>query len=138
MEEITINVETKINFTESEEKVEKAIRNIFDDISTRVVQSDKEGCLIARSKERKTLEKFRSLLSLNRIRSAARKKFFEGINGKTIIFHLNKQAAFAGQVSFSEEMTESPLGPIRVEIGYNNPRQLINWLAPGKGELGGE
>jgi predicted RNA binding protein with dsRBD fold (UPF0201 family) len=55
--------------------------------------------------------------------------FFGGIRGKTISFCLNKQVAFAGHVSFSEEVAESPLGPIRVTIESENPSQLIDWLA---------
>ena len=46
-----------------------------------------------------------------------------------ISFCLNKQVAFAGHVSFSEEQAESPLGPIRVNIETDNAEQLIDWLA---------
>jgi predicted RNA binding protein with dsRBD fold (UPF0201 family) len=67
---------------------------------------------------------------MDRVRDAARKVFFAGIRGKTIGFCLNKQVAFAGHISFSEEVAESPLGPIRVTIECENPRQLIDWLAP--------
>jgi hypothetical protein len=43
---------------------------------------------------------------------------------------LNKQVAFAGHVSFSKEVAESPLGPIKVKIESENPRDLIDWLTP--------
>jgi predicted RNA binding protein with dsRBD fold (UPF0201 family) len=46
-----------------------------------------------------------------------------------ISFYLNKQVAFAGHISFSEESAESPLGPIRVNIETDSPEQLIDWLA---------
>jgi len=35
-----------------------------------------------------------------------------------------------GHISFSEPVGESPLGPIRVEVRCEDPRELINWLAP--------
>jgi hypothetical protein len=46
-----------------------------------------------------------------------------------ISFYLNKQVAFSGHVSFSEETAESPLGPIKVNVETDNPEQLIDWLA---------
>jgi predicted RNA binding protein with dsRBD fold (UPF0201 family) len=52
----------------------------------------------------------------------------EGLDGKTISFCLNKQVAFAGHVSFSKEVAESPLGPIKVKITCENPTELVNWL----------
>ncbi|MEM2108626.1 MAG: hypothetical protein QXL10_05020, partial [Candidatus Bathyarchaeia archaeon] len=72
----------------------------------------------------------RDLLRQDRIRDAARKMLFEAMHGQTISFYLNKQAAFAGHVSFSEAEAESPLGPIIVAIKCDDPRRLIDWLAP--------
>jgi predicted RNA binding protein with dsRBD fold (UPF0201 family) len=46
-----------------------------------------------------------------------------------ISFCLNKQVAYSGHVSFSEETAESPLGPIRFNIESDNTEQLIDWLA---------
>jgi predicted RNA binding protein with dsRBD fold (UPF0201 family) len=56
--------------------------------------------------------------------------FYEGLEGNAVNFCLNKQVAFAGHVSFSKEVAESPLGEIRIKIGCDSPRQLIDWLAP--------
>ncbi|MEM3766442.1 MAG: hypothetical protein QXU46_05395, partial [Candidatus Bathyarchaeia archaeon] len=55
---------------------------------------------------------------------------FEGLSENNITFYLNKQVAYAGHVSFSKAVAESPLGPIKVQIECGNPRQLIDWLAP--------
>jgi predicted RNA binding protein with dsRBD fold (UPF0201 family) len=129
MEEIAVRVETEINLTEDEEKVENAVANVFDDVSTEIKPSYKGSVLSAEVKGREALVKFRNLLRSDRIRDAARKVFFGGLRGKTIRFCLNKQVAFAGHISFSEEVAESPLGPIRVTIECENPRQLIDWLA---------
>ncbi len=56
------------------------------------------------------------MLRSDRIRDAARKFLFRSIRGDNIVFCLNRQVAFAGHVSFSEETAESPLGPLRVTI----------------------
>jgi hypothetical protein len=44
-----------------------------------------------------------------------------------VSFRLNKQAAFAGYVNFSEE---SPLGSIEVEIVDEEVAGIVEWLAP--------
>lgn len=133
MDEIAVRVETKVNFTEDEGKVEKAVVSIFNNVSAEVKSGFEGGVLVAEAKGLKALAEFRRLLSLDRIRDAARKVFFAGLKGGTIRFCLNKQVAFAGHVSFCEEIGESPLGPLRVTIQCEEPRLLINWLTGRKG-----
>ncbi|HLE74611.1 MAG TPA: RNA-binding domain-containing protein [Candidatus Bathyarchaeia archaeon] len=130
MEEIIIRMETEINPTEDEEKVKMAVANLFGNISTQTKPSYKGSILTAEAKGQEALVKLRNLLRMDRVRDAARKVLYEGLRGETISFCLNKQVAFAGHVSFSEEVAESPLGPIKVTIECENPRQLIDWLAP--------
>lgn len=130
MEEIAIRMEAEVNPTEAEEKVKTAVTNLFGNIPTQTKPSYKGSILTAEAKGQEALVKLRNLLRMDRVRDAARKVLFEGLRGKTISFCLNKQVAFAGHVSFSEEVAESPLGPIKVIIECENPRQLIDWLAP--------
>ena len=130
MEEIAIHIETEVNPTEAEEKVKMAVANLFGNIPTRTKPSYKGSVLSTEAKGQEALVKLRNLLRMDRVRDAARKVFFAGIRGKTVSFCLNKQVAFVGHVSFSEEVAESPLGPIRVTIECEDPRQLIDWLAP--------
>lgn len=129
MDKIKICVEAEINPTESEDKVERAVENIFGNIPMHVKTSRKGSLLVAEVEELEALTKFHNLLRREQIRSAARKAFFEGLKGKVISFCLNKQVAYVGHVSFSEEVAESPLGPIKVRIECEDPRELINWLA---------
>jgi predicted RNA binding protein with dsRBD fold (UPF0201 family) len=86
--------------------------------------------LIANVKGLETLATLRNVLRRDRIRDASRKPLFQGLNADVITFYLNKQVAFAGHVSFSEANSESPLGPIKVIVESENPRELIDWLAP--------
>jgi predicted RNA binding protein with dsRBD fold (UPF0201 family) len=129
MDTIAVRVETEINPTEDEEKVKKAVADIFDAASVEVKPSYKGSMLYATAEGREALVKLRLLLSSDRIRDAARKVFFGGLRGNTVRFCLNKQVAFAGHVSFCEETGESPLGPIKVIIECDDPQQLIDWLA---------
>ncbi|MEM3626501.1 MAG: RNA-binding domain-containing protein [Candidatus Bathyarchaeia archaeon] len=130
MDEVNLYVEAEIHPTESEEKVRRAVENVFGKISMQVKPMPKGSLLIAEAKGQEALTKFYNLLRRERIRDAARGIFYEGMRGNAVNFCLNKQVAFAGHVSFSKETAESPLGPIKVRIECGNPRGLIDWLAP--------
>jgi hypothetical protein len=130
MDAIVVRVETVINPTEAEEKVKIAVANLFGNIPVYIKPTRKGSVMTAEAKEQDALVKFRDLLRNDRVRDAARKVFLAGLRGETFSFCLNKQVAFVGHVSFSEEEAESPLGPIRVVVECENSRQLIDWLAP--------
>jgi predicted RNA binding protein with dsRBD fold (UPF0201 family) len=136
MDEITVSILAEIKPTESEEKVNSAVSNIFGDINTIIESGFNSKILKIELKGKESLFRFRDVLRLDRIRDAARKVISRGISGKNIVFFLNKQVAFVNHISFSEEVSESPLGPIRVEINYENPKSLVNWLAPKKDQFG--
>jgi predicted RNA binding protein with dsRBD fold (UPF0201 family) len=128
MDEVNAYMEVEINPTESLDKVKLAIENIFGNVQIKVQSIHKGSLLTAEGNGLESLSKFYNLLRRERIREAARRVFFEGLSEKTIAFCLNKQAAFAGHISFSKEVAESPLGPIKIKIKCDNPRGLIDWL----------
>jgi len=130
MDEVSVYIEAEVNPTESEDKVKRAVENIFENVQAKIQPIYKGAILTAETKGLESLTKLYNLLRRERIRDAARRALFDGISGKTISFCLNKQVAFAGHVSFSKEVAESPLGPIKVKIECENPRELIDWLAP--------
>jgi uncharacterized protein len=129
MVEVTVFVEAEINPTESEDNVKASVNNFLDNASITIKPSVKGSTLTAIAKGQDSLFKLRNLIRNDRIRDASRRLLFKSIRGNMISFYLNKQVAFAGHVSFSEETAESPLGPIRVNIETDNPEQLIEWLA---------
>jgi len=128
MDEVNVYVEVEINPTESEDKVREAVERIFGNIPIQTKPLHKGRLMFAEIKGLDALTKLHDLLRRERIRSAARVVLFEGLNGNVISFYLNKQVAYAGHVSFSKEVAESPLGPIKVRIECENPREVINWL----------
>ncbi len=119
-----------VNPTESEEKVRKAISNVLGDVSFEVKSAQKGIVLAAHSKGVEPLVTLGNVLRRDHIRDASRKALHHAIRGCSLVFYLNKQAASAGHVSFSEAEAESPLGPIRVVVVVDDPLQLIDWLAP--------
>ena len=130
MDEVTVYIEAEINPTESEEKVKRAVENMFGNIQAKIQPVHKGAMLTAEAKGLDALTKLYNLLRRERIRDAARGALFDGLSGKTISFCLNKHVAYAGHVSFSKEVAESPLGPIKVRIECEDPKKLIDWLAP--------
>jgi len=130
VDEISVQVEADINPTENEDKVKRAVENIFSNLEWEVKPQRRGSLLVGRGRGMDTLTKLYNLLRRERIRDAARGALYEGLSEKSIIFYLNKQVAYVGHVSFCQPMAESPLGPIKVEIRCDNPRELIDWLAP--------
>ena len=119
-----------MNLTESEEKVRTAVANLFAGLPI-VVNSSHDGSVLeAKVKGQDALIKFRNLLRNDRIRDAARRALLKSTKNGAVVFCLNKQVAFAGHISFSEEIAESPLGPIKVTVECDDPRKLVDWLAP--------
>jgi hypothetical protein len=130
MNEISVQIEAEINLTENPERVKLAVENVFGQVRFEIQARKRGGTLLARTTGTEGLTKLYDLLRREHIRNAARSVMFKGLEGNTITFYLNKQVAYAGHLSFSEPTGESPLGPIRVTITCDNPRELIDWLAP--------
>jgi predicted RNA binding protein with dsRBD fold (UPF0201 family) len=128
MDDVTVHVEAEINPTETEDRVKQAIENMFGPVKIQTEPLRKGSLLKAESKGQQALIKLRNLLQREHIRAAARTVLIRGAENKSVSFCLNKQVAYAGHVSFSTEPNESPLGPIKVEIGTEDPRKIIEYL----------
>ena len=130
MNEIDVCIEAEVNPTEDIDKVRRAVENILGNVEFEVKPQKRGSILFGKTKGLDGLTKLQNLLRRERIRDAARGALFEGLNGKSITFYLNKQVAYVSHVSFSKAEAESPLGPIKVQIQCDNARELIDWLAP--------
>jgi uncharacterized protein len=130
MDKVKVHIEVDVNPTESEEKVKKALWNLFGDVPTEIKPVWNGSVLTADAEGLETLSTLRNVLRRDHIRDASRKALYQGLRGDTLVFYLNKQVALAGHVSFSEAEAESPLGPIKITVQTENPQQLIDWLAP--------
>ncbi len=130
MEEVEVQIEAEVNPTEDEVKVRRAVENVFSNVQFELEPLKRGSLLMARTRGVDALTKFYNLLRRERIRDAARGIMYKGLKGQSIVFYLNKQVAYAGHISFSQATGESPLGPIKVQIQCDNPRGIIDWLAP--------
>jgi len=134
--DLKVTVETVVHPTEDEAKVERALHNIFPSAQIQRVGTRGDDIVLGiRGGEVDFLANLRSMIRQERIRSAARSILFSRTRGQRIRIYLNKQAAFAGRVSFCELEGESPHGPVSIEIESPVPDQVIDYLAasPGQG-----
>ena len=131
MEDVTVIVESDILPTEDESKVERAVRNIFPLIEIRLEENNGKR-IKAYAKGLKILSELHNLLKRNRIRAAARSIMMRSISASSITVALNKQAAYAGHISFTTDPNESPLGPIILTIQSPKPQEVIDWLVKPK------
>ena len=124
-----ISAEAKVHPTEDQGKVAKALETVLlGEKQTKKIGD--EIYIRIESKKTASLENLYELFRQQRILDVARKTLRNGIVGNSTIFYLNKQVAFVKKLNFCDEEGESPLGPIRVEIEYDNINHLIDWLAP--------
>jgi predicted RNA binding protein with dsRBD fold (UPF0201 family) len=128
MNELIGTITVDINPTENAKKIEQAISNFFVYTSLNIIPKLEKKYLIARIDGRAGLLKFYERLRQERILNVARKVMIQGLSGNSITFYLNKQVAYVNHLSFCEPKSESPLGPISVEIRCDDANQLINWL----------
>lgn len=130
MDEINVRVKVDVNLTEDLEKVKRAVENMFSDAKFEVKPGAKGSALFAKTEGKQGLTKLYNLLRRERIRDASRGVLFKGLRENALTFYLNKQVAYVGHVSFCQPVAESPLGPIKVQVTCDNPKELIEWLAP--------
>jgi len=127
---VIVKVEAEVRPTEDENKVKQAILNVFIPEHVEIEVRGKSKVIVAKAYSLKSLTKLHRLLRAERILDAARSVFKKSAHERSIIFYLNKQAAFRGRLSFTEAYGESPLGPITFIIEDVDVERLIDWLAP--------
>ena len=113
-----------VNPSESIEKIEKAISNIFP----YSIINNSNLTIHAQSKELRSFEKIYQFIHNNKLQKIYLRSLEDHLQDDTTWFYLNKQAAFVEQIAICEESNESPLGPIKVTITSSNIDAIIDWL----------
>lgn len=133
----SVEVRAPVFLTEDRERVLRALTNVLSLEASSCLDErvEDERFIIIRcyAGSLKPLEKLRSLLRSLQILDAARSYLERGYRDSVVRFYLNKQAAYAGRVSFcTYEFGESPLGAITVSVYLDecNVEKFLNWLAP--------
>jgi len=113
-----------VNPSESIEKIEKAISNIFP----YSIINNNNLSINAKSKELRSFEKIYQFIHNNKLQKNYLRSLEDHLQDNTTWFYLNKQAAFVEQIAICEESDESPLGPIKVTLTSSNIDAIIDWL----------
>ena len=113
-----------VNPSESIEKIEKAISNIFP----YSIINNNNLTIHAQSKELRSFEKIYQFIHNNKLQKNYLRSLEDHLQDDTTWFYLNKQAAFVEQIAICEESDESPLGPIKVTLTSSNIDAIIDWL----------
>lgn len=116
-----IRIKVPVFPTEEPEKVIIAVTNIFPDAGLTFEDAS------TLSGTAKNIEHFATLIKNAKIRDSVRAELLRNLRGNKTNFRLNKQAAYAGSVSFS---VGEPLGDIYVEIEDPDIRKIIDKIAP--------
>ena len=130
MQEVETKIEVRLNNTEDPQKVVQAVSNIACCEEPTFLEQEYGKLMFFHGSGKESLSPLKRLLFERKILSAARKMIRSGQSGNVFRFCLNKQAAYSAQVSFCEEVGESPLGPLVVEVTAIDPEAFLDWLAP--------
>ncbi|MBA2852754.1 hypothetical protein HNP89_000691 [Methanococcus maripaludis] len=117
-----IKIKTKVKPTEDENKVLKAVTNIFADAEMEF----SENIYLGVSKD---ISRFKELLRSQAILDAARNVLERNIVGNATKFHINKQAAYSGILNFDKDVH----GGIKLEFVSEDGEdilELIKDIAP--------
>ena len=120
-----IHVEAPVTATEDPDRVAQAIHTVFPDAALSISDERVTG-------EAQTLDVLKELLARYQILDTARMLLHRRIDNGRLCFRLNKQAAYAGAVNFSE--VRHPLGDITVTITGSDLSGLVDWLTETDGE----
>jgi len=115
-----ICISAHVHPTENPSAIDQAVRSIFPD----AVLSFEHFCI---SGTASSLSRLAEIISSHRIRDSARAVLLRNVEGNSCRFHLSKQAATVGKVSFTDG--ESVLGDIGVTIESDNILSTIDSIA---------
>ncbi len=128
---VLVRVEAEVRPTEDPKKVLRALKKLFNMEFEYVERGEGWGAWVGKCEDIRCLEPLRSAIRYRAVNGTFYyylKKISKGEHN-TLIFRLNKQAAFVGVPSFAEEDIESPMGAIIVEVYAEDVREIIKWLA---------
>jgi predicted RNA binding protein with dsRBD fold (UPF0201 family) len=121
-----IELRASVAPSEDPQKVLAAMRQVLGDCEYNVEED--ENSIRLSSGSPRCLQKLHDQLRDRHVRDAARRLMLRLLEGDLLSLMLNRQAAAAGVLALCTTATESPLGPLRLEIESDSPQKLIDWL----------
>ncbi|HJU58128.1 MAG TPA: RNA-binding domain-containing protein [Nitrososphaeraceae archaeon] len=125
--QIEIEISCKVNPTESYDIIIKSINSLFEGIKLEFRYGDR---IIGKSKNLEVLNVIYNQARDRYITSVLRRLLLSNLYECSTWFYINKQAATKEVMVLVEDESESPLGPIRINLKSNNIERVIEWLCP--------
>ena len=125
--QIEIEISCKVNPTESYDIIIKSINSLFEGIKLEFRYGDR---IIGKSKNLEVLNVIHNQARDRYITSVLRRLLLSNLYKCSTWFYINKQVATKGVMVLVEDESESPLGPIRINLKSNNIERVIEWLCP--------
>lgn len=125
-EKVEITVRTKAYRTESREKVEDAVLNLFPDAEFEETEEKDEDVELTATAGKESVDHLRELIDKQEINETAHEKLHEAILGDTLAFSLSKQPATVGRVNF--DVGGHELGALRVRIEADDPDAFVEYV----------
>jgi predicted RNA binding protein with dsRBD fold (UPF0201 family) len=122
--QVDVEITAPVYDTEVEERVARAITNLFPGAEPELRHGELAG-------EVHELSHFAEQLRRQEILDTARSVFFENLQGDTFAFDLKKQAAYVDRVNFAVgEPAELGDLHVRIRVGEPGVEEYIDHLAP--------
>jgi predicted RNA binding protein with dsRBD fold (UPF0201 family) len=120
-----------IHPTENLKKVQKAFENLCPPIVCEPKDDPEYGTiLIGTATGSESVATFAKKFREQRILEAVRQRLLKSLENGSVVFGMQRQAAYMNRFHLSDLDDYSAMGPIRVEIYANNIQDVIDHISP--------
>jgi len=128
---ISVRLWANVKPTENLKKVQKAFANLVPPMICETRQDPEFGViLIGNATGLDSIAMFAKKFREQRILEAVRQQLLKSIQNTTVVFGMQRQAAFMNRFHLCDLEDDSAMGPIKVEIQAINIQDVIDYISP--------
>ncbi|MFX1319434.1 MAG: RNA-binding domain-containing protein [Promethearchaeota archaeon] len=128
---ISVRLWAVVNPTEDMKKVQQAFVNLCPPITSELKEDPEFGMvLIGTATGPASIAAFAKKFREQRILEAVRHQLLKSIQNGSILFGMQRQAAYMNRFHLCDLDDYSAMGPIRVEIRANKIQDVIDYISP--------
>jgi predicted RNA binding protein with dsRBD fold (UPF0201 family) len=128
---ISVRLWAVVKPTENQKKVQQAFENLCPPIICEVNDDPEFGTvLVGTATGLESIATFAKKFREQRILEAVRQRLLKSLQNGSILFGMQRQAAYMNRFHLCDLDDYSAMGPIRVEIQANNIQDVIDYISP--------
>ncbi|MFX0169173.1 MAG: RNA-binding domain-containing protein [Candidatus Hodarchaeota archaeon] len=128
---ISVNLWAKVKPTEDIEKVKQAFLNLCPPATIKVIQNSHQGTVLeGHATGVESISQLAKKFREQRILQAVRNQLLAAVQENSIMFGMQRQAAFANRFHLCDLDDYSAMGPIHVKISADHIRDVIDYISP--------